>query len=189
MAAGQSAVFLATWFMNSWWPLNCSNPPNSTSSCFSIDVTKHQHFILSSIYKVKFVSSLIFAFLSSGFHVLFFPLPSQKALLISDPQLTTLLQRLCFAVLKSRICTQTFHCCPGELLPQLRKKWHGLPKPIVLHLSVGFHLSHEFHMKFGVLRSSADPFGHKCPVWPNYIVALEEKRKWTIFAFCSFADP
>lgn len=154
----------------------------------SINDTEHQHYILSNRYKAKFVSSLIFASLSSGFHALLFPPPSQKTLLISDSPLTTLLQNLCFAVLKSRIST---------LLPSSTVKvscclsWDRncmILQPIVLHLSVGFLLFHEFHMKFGLLRSSADPFEHKCPVWPNYLVALEGRRKWTRFAFCSFPD-
>lgn len=92
-------------------------------SALSINVTEH-HYILPNIYKVKFVSSLIFASLSSGFHVLLFLPPSQKVLLIPDPQLTTLLQSLGFAVLKSRIST----LLPSSMvLSQLRNKWHGPP--------------------------------------------------------------
>lgn len=158
-------------------------------SALSINVTEHQHYILPNIYKVKFVSSLIFASLSSGFHALLFLPPSQKVLLIPDPQLTTLLQSLGFAVLKSRIST----LLPSSMVKVnscLSWETNGMVlQPVVLHLSVGFHLSHEFHTKFGILRSRADPFGRKWPVWPNYIVALEGKREGTRSAFCSFADP
>lgn len=131
-------------------------------SALSINVTEHQHYILPNIYKVKFVSSLIFASLSSGFHALLFLPPSQKVLLIPDPQLTTLLQSLGFAVLKSRIST----LLPSSMVKVnscLSWETNGMVlQPVVLHLSVGFHLSHEFHTKFGILRSHADPFGCKC---------------------------
>lgn len=157
-------------------------------SALSINVREHRCHIPSNMYKVNFVSLFIFPSLWCGFHVSLFPLPSQNALLVSDPQLTTLLKGPSFAVLKSRISTLLssstikISSCPS---------WarNGMVlQPIFLHLSVGFLLSHEFHMKCGVSRSDADPFEHESPVAPNSTShsCFGKKRKGTGFAFFFF---
>lgn len=88
----QSVWVLDLWTADGHW--TAAIHQTVLPSALSINVTEHQHYILSKIYKVKLVSSLIFDSLSSDFRVLFFPPPSHT-LLISDPQFTTLLQSLC----------------------------------------------------------------------------------------------
>lgn len=160
-------------------------------SALSINVREHRRYIPPNMYKVNFVSLFIFPSLLCGFCVSLFPLPSQNALLVSDPQLTTLLKGPSFAVLKSRLSTLLssstikISSCPS---------WarNGMVlQPIFLHLSVSFLLSREFHMKCGVSRSDVDPFEHESPVPPNSTShsCFGKKRKGTGFAFFfSFAD-
>lgn len=96
----QSVWILDLWTADGHWTAAIHltvRPP-----ALSMNVTEHQHYILPNIYKAKLVSTLILPLFPL---VLLFPPPSQKALLISDPQLTTLLESLCFAALESRIST------------------------------------------------------------------------------------